>query len=80
MFVVTVIWPTPAEWGGAVAVICPELFTVKLLAGVPPNDTPLVPPKLLPRMVTVVPPALVPVPWLIHVTAGAGAVRSTYVK
>src|SRR4030081_2027163 len=60
-------WPEPA---GDSAVICPALLTVKLAAGVAPNETPVAPPKFVPAMTTDVPPAVVPLAGLIPVTAG----------
>ncbi len=67
--VVTVIStvPTPA---GDVAVICVAELTVKLTAGVPPNCTAVAPVKLVPVMVTVVPPAVGPLVGEIPVTVG----------
>ena len=58
---------------GAVAVI--ELFelTVKVVAAVPPNDTPVARPKFVPVMVTKVPPAAMPDPGNTLVTVGTAA-------
>ena len=49
-----------ADSGGEVAVMEPELFTVKLVAAMVPKVTALAPVKLVPVIVTVVPPAVVP--------------------
>ena len=45
---------------GEVAVIEVAELTVKLLAATPPKDTPVAPVKLVPVMLTLVPPAVVP--------------------
>jgi hypothetical protein len=71
--VVTVISTVPAAWAGAVAVMAASDCTVKLVAAVVPNDTPEAPVKLLPVIVTAVPPAALPEFGVIAVTAGAGA-------
>ena len=60
----TVTFTVPAACGGAVAVICVSELTVKL-AATPPKFTALTPVKLLPLMVTTLPPAVGPVPGLI---------------
>jgi hypothetical protein len=52
--VVTEMTPVAAE-DGTVAVICVELFTVKLVAAVPPNFTAVAPVKLAPVIDTLVP-------------------------
>ena len=52
--VVTEIGPVVAP-AGTTAVICVALLIVNEAAGVPLNDTPLVPMKLVPVMVTLVP-------------------------
>lgn len=70
--VVTVMSITPAPCGGAVAVICVSELTVKLLLWNQPNETTVAPVKLVPVMVTLAPPALVPVDGLMPVTAGTG--------
>ena len=57
--VVTVMSTVPAEPAGAVAVIWVALLTVKLVALVAPNLTAVAPVKLVPVIVTVVPPAAV---------------------
>ena len=61
----------PAACAGAVAVIWVALSTVKLAAGVPPNDTALAPVSPVPVTVTLVPPAVVPDVGLTLVTVGA---------
>ena len=47
------------------------LFTVKLVAGVEPKSTAVAPVKLVPVMVTVVPPAAGPLDGLTADTVGA---------
>ena len=64
----TLAVPVPA---GEVAVIWVALLTVKELAAVPPNRTTVAPEKLVPVMVTLVPPAGGPVFGLTLVTVGA---------
>jgi hypothetical protein len=68
--VVTTTWAGPAVWGGVVAVIWVEEFTVKFAAGVPPKLTPVAPVKLVPVMVTTVPPEAGPLEGLTPVTEG----------
>ena len=63
----------PAASAGATAVICVAEFTIKLVAGMPPKETALAPLKLLPVMVTEVPPAAGPRLVLSDVTTGGGA-------
>jgi hypothetical protein len=60
--------PAPA---GEVAVIWVALVTVKELAAVPPNLTAVAPEKLVPVMVTLVPPDGGPVLGVTLVTVGA---------
>ncbi len=67
---VTVTSTGPAAPAGDVAVICPALLTVKLAAGVAPNETPVAPLKFVPEMTTDVPPAVVPLAGLTPVTVG----------
>ena len=67
--VVTVTSTAPAACAGEVAVIEVALTTEKL-AAVPPNDTAVAPVKLLPVMVTLVPPAVGPAFGLTPVTVG----------
>ena len=59
--------PVPA---GEVAVICVAELTVKPVAAVPPKTTAVAPDKLLPVMVTVVPPASGPDVGEMDVTVG----------
>jgi hypothetical protein len=61
----------PAEPAGVVAVICVELSTVKLAAAVPPKVTEVAPVRLVPVMVTLVPPAVGPLLGDTLVTVGA---------
>ncbi|MNF05498.1 hypothetical protein D3C80_2052420 [compost metagenome] len=61
----------PAEPAGAVAVICVALLTVKPLAAVAPKVTAVAPEKLVPLMITFVPPAAGPAVGEIEVTVGA---------
>ena len=63
--------PVPA---GAVAVIWVAVFTITPVAAVVPNLTPVAPVRLVPVMVTEVPPAVGPEVGLIPVTVGAGGV------
>jgi hypothetical protein len=72
-WVVTVISTVPVTSGGDVAVIEVPEFTVKLLAATPPKLTAVAPVKLVPVMVTLVPPAVVPVLGEIPVTVGTEA-------
>ena len=60
--------PVPA---GAVAVICVAELTVKPVAAVAPKVTAVVPLKLVPVMVTLVPPLVGPLVGLKAVTVGA---------
>ncbi len=64
---VTSTVPVPA---GAVAVIGVALLTVKVVAATVPNLTPVAPVKLVPVMVTEVPPAVDPEVGLMPVTVG----------
>ena len=66
---VTSTVPVPA---GAVAVMDVALLTVKVVAAVAPNFTAVAPVRLVPVMVTEVPPVLGPVVGLTPVTVGAG--------
>ena len=65
---VTCTVPVPA---GATAVICVAESTVNEVAAVPPNFTAVAPVKLLPVMVTGMPPAAGPLFGEIEVTVGA---------
>ena len=62
----------PAAWAGTTATIVLASTTVKLVAGTPPNVTAVAPVRLVPVMVTVVPPRVVPLVGPIDVTVGAG--------
>jgi hypothetical protein len=64
---VTSTVPDPA---GAVAVIWASLLTVKVVAAVEPNVTPVAPVKLAPVIVTDVPPEAGPEDGLTLVTVG----------
>lgn len=68
--VVTTTLAAPAAPGAVVAVICVELLTVKLVAAVPPMLTAVAPVKLVPVIVTLVPPVVKPLDGLIAVTVG----------
>ena len=65
---VTLTVPDPI---GAVAVICVFELTTKLDAGAPPKLTEVAPAKLVPVMVTALPPAVGPAVGLSAVTVGA---------
>ena len=67
---VTSTVPVPA---GEVAVIWVAESTVKPAAAVEPNLTAVAPVKLLPEIVTVVPPLVEPLFGLIDVMLGGGA-------
>ena len=60
------------EKAGLTAVIEVGELTVKLIAGTPPNATAVAPVKLVPVIVTLVPPAAGPDVGLMPVTVGAG--------
>ena len=74
--VVTATSTVPAAWAGVIAVMVVALTTVKLVAAVPPNVTAVAPVRLVPVMVTLVPPSVVPLAGVIDVTVGGGV---TYV-
>ena len=57
------------------AVICVAETTVNPVAATSPNSTAVAPVKLVPVMVTLAPPALVPLLGLSVVMAGAGVLR-----
>jgi hypothetical protein len=63
----------PAACGGATAVIEVEELTVKLAAATPPKLTPVAPVKFVPGMLTLVPPAVVPLVVPSELTVGAEA-------
>ena len=72
--VVTVMSTVPAEPAGAVAVIWVALLTTMTpVALVAPNLTAVAPVKLVPVIVTLVPPAVGPADGLTLVTVGAAA-------
>jgi hypothetical protein len=62
----------PAFSAGETAEILVAEFTMKLVAGALPKLTAVAPVKLVPVMMTEVPPAVVPVAALMPVTTGAG--------
>ena len=68
--VVTVTSTVPVAPGGAVAVMLVALLTVKFVALVAPNLTAVAPVRLVPVIVTVVPPVAGPVLGLSPVTVG----------
>jgi hypothetical protein len=70
--VATVTSTTPAEPAGATAVTWVALFTVNDVAATDPNRTDVAPVRLLPVIVTLVPPAVGPVVGLMADTTGAG--------
>ncbi len=63
--VVTATSTAPAACAGVVAVMVVALTTVTLVAGTPPNVTAVAPVRLVPVMVTLVPPTVVPLVGLI---------------
>ena len=69
--VVTVTWTVPAVPGGLTADTELSEWTVTPVANVEPKSTAMVPLRLVPLMVTLVPPAVGPAPGLTAVTAGA---------
>jgi hypothetical protein len=71
--VVTVTSTCPAAWAGATATIEPEPLTVNDVAATFPKETAVAPERLLPEIVTEVPPAVGPVIALRLLTVGAGA-------
>ena len=68
--VVTVTWTVPEACGGAIAMSVVADFTWKL-AGSVPNLTAVAAVRLVPVMVTTVPPAVLPPVRLSPVTVGA---------
>ena len=69
--VVTVTLTVPAAPDGLVTVICvPE--SLAIFPAAPPKLTPVAPARLVPLMVTAVPPAVLPLDGDTPVTAGAG--------
>ena len=71
--VVTVTSTVPAVPAGLVAMMLVSLTTLKLVAGTVPKSTAVAPVKLVPVIVTDVPPNVGPVVGLMPVTAGAAA-------
>ena len=68
---VTITFTEPTACAGVVAVIAlPSLFTTTLVAELPSNVTEVVPMKLVPLIVTEVPPAVLPLTGLIPVMVG----------
>ena len=70
--VVTATSAAPAACAGVVAVIVEALTTITLVAALPPMVTAVAPVKLVPVIVTLVPPAVVPLFGATAVTVGAG--------
>ena len=68
---------TPAVPTGVSNVICVSLATIKLVAELPPNVTPVTPPRLVPRMVTNVPATSNPELGVIEAIVGTA---STYLN
>ena len=69
--VVTTMSTTPAAWAEIVAVRLVELVTLTLVAATPPMVTAVFPAtKLVPVMVTDVPPEMGPAPGAIEAIAG----------
>jgi hypothetical protein len=73
--VVTVTFTWPSEWAGATAVIDVADTTVSDVAATPPNETDVALARFVPVIVTVIPPATVPLEGLIPVTVGAGTAK-----
>jgi hypothetical protein len=69
--VVIVTSTGPADPAGEVAVMEESEFTMKLVAGVEPKLTAVAPVKLVPAIVTLVPPAVDPELGLTLVTVGS---------
>ena len=78
--VVTTTSTVPAVFAGLVAVTVVAFRTENVVAGVPPNDTPVAPVRLVPVTVTTVPPAVDPLDGDNDVTVGAGEVGAWYVN
>ena len=79
--VVTTTLAVPALPAGVVAVMVVALTTVTLVAAVPPMVTPVAPVKFVPVIVTLVPPAELPVAGAIAATVGsAGAAAADTVQ
>ena len=69
--VVTVTFTAPRAPSGATAVICVLEIGAKLTAGVLPKSTDVAPLRLLPKIVTVLPPFTPPTDGLRKVTNGS---------
>ena len=67
------IWTGPAASAGVVQLIEVELVTLSPVQAVDPKSTVVTPVKLVPVIVTEVPPLVEPVVGLNDVMAGAGA-------
>ncbi len=78
--VVTDTSTVPAAWAGETAVIWVPLFTVKLVAAPPPKATSVAPFRLVPVMITLLPPAVLPLAGVREVTVGAGVGTAAVVK
>jgi hypothetical protein len=72
LLVVTVMSTKPAVCAGDVAVIEVVVFVPMAAAGVAPNRTDVADPKLVPLIVTLVPPAISPDAGATPVIAGGG--------
>ena len=70
---VTVTSRVPAAWLGSTATMEAEFWIVNCVAGVPPNDTPLAPVRLVPVIVILWPPAVESEAGLSPLTVGAAA-------
>ncbi len=69
-FTPTTTLTVPAAWGGVVAVIVVGLTTVTPVAAIAPKKTDAPAAKLVPVIVTAVPPAVGPLVGVIPVTVG----------
>jgi hypothetical protein len=76
--VVTTTFLAPAVPAGVVKLIDVSLMFTRSVAATPPTVTTVVPVRLVPVKVTVVPPAVVPETGLMAVTVGTAA-GATYV-
>ena len=66
------IMTVPAAWGAVLAMILVVPVTLKVVAGVVPNLTDVAPFRLVPVMVTVVPPEVEPLVGVKEVMVGTG--------
>ena len=78
MGVVTRTLAVPAVPAGVVAVIVVALTTVKLVAATPPKVTAMVPVRLVPAIVTLVPPSVLPLAGVRSVR-GLGLMLGLYI-